>query len=169
MTADDEMDQLFSVIGNMLTHSDISARHLWKKIIFHDEEILCFTSLWLVSNEKSEPAFIQMMLMPLDACKNNLAPGSYLPSPNYPMRCPPMNVMYGPAAAHTHIPSLPCKGALEMRFPVPLSTSVLQSYPVLHMFDGQSYNPENISTSVCVRTGAYLNSFSNGFTTSMLS
>ena len=35
MTADDEMDQLFSVIGNMLTHSDISARHLWKKIIFH--------------------------------------------------------------------------------------------------------------------------------------
>ena len=157
MTADDEMDQLFSVIGNMLTHSDISARHLWKKYVFRGIEMNCFTSLWLIRGDKGEPCFIQIMVMPAEACKekattdNNHTYQSNISNSNSDVTACRYGGLYGASG-----PQIPYNAPLEMRLPVPPPASVLQTYPVLHMFKGQSSNSQAYDMN------GYLGSFPNG-------
>jgi hypothetical protein len=67
-TVPEEMNQLFNVVGNMLSYPDQSARHFWKSCKFRDKIETCFVSFWLVRQKNEEPSYFQMIMVPLAEC-----------------------------------------------------------------------------------------------------
>ena len=62
------MNQLFNVIGTLLSHPDQTARHFWKTCKFHDTIETCFVSIWLVRRKDEEASCFQMIMVPLAEC-----------------------------------------------------------------------------------------------------
>lgn len=67
-TVPEEMNQLFNVVGSMLSYPDQTARHFWKTCKFKDRIETCFVSIWLVRRKDEEPSCFQMMMVPLSEC-----------------------------------------------------------------------------------------------------
>mmetsp|Transcript_19921 Transcript_19921/g.28638 ORF Transcript_19921/g.28638 Transcript_19921/m.28638 type:complete len:409 (-) Transcript_19921:308-1534(-) len=67
-TLPEEMNQLFHVVGNMLSHSNQNVRHFWKTCKFREREETCFVSMWLIRQDDGEPAYFQLMMVPLSEC-----------------------------------------------------------------------------------------------------
>jgi hypothetical protein len=72
LTVPEEMNQLFSVIGSMLSSSDQTARHFWKTCKFKDKVETCFVSIWLVRRKDEDPSCFQMIMVPMSECDGNL-------------------------------------------------------------------------------------------------
>lgn len=67
-TVPEEMNQLFNVIGTLLSQTDPTARHFWKTCKFHDTIETCFVSIWLVRRMDEEASCFQMIMVPLAEC-----------------------------------------------------------------------------------------------------
>lgn len=73
ITIPEEMNQLFNVIGSMLSYSEHTARHFWKSCKFRDKIETCFVTLWLVRSQNEESNCFQIMMIPLESCDGALA------------------------------------------------------------------------------------------------
>ena len=68
ITTQEDMEEMYTIIGNMLSQKDINARHFWKKLVFPEKEENCFVTIWLSRDSSGQPLFFQMMLVPQGSC-----------------------------------------------------------------------------------------------------
>lgn len=68
LTLPEEMNQLFSVVGNMLSYPNQNTKHFWKKCKFRNKDETCFVSMWLIRQDDGEPTYFQMIMVPLAEC-----------------------------------------------------------------------------------------------------
>ena len=73
LTLPEEMNQLFSVVGNMLSYPNQNAKHFWKKCKFREKEETCFVSMWLIRQDDGEPTYFQLMMVPLAECSGAMS------------------------------------------------------------------------------------------------
>jgi len=84
MTKEEEMQELFNVVGSLLASDTVAKRdatHFRKVCRFKNGAVQCFVSIWLVRRPDGAPAYFQCAALPFHQESPPPGPGTFTPTP----------------------------------------------------------------------------------------